>query len=237
MKKNIFEILSKSILLTLFIAQFSFSQNNFKTWTQTTVSDFSANKLSDLIITNVTDGEVQLPRCLIKKVEDHIDDSLFRFVAKDGAGNFVRTWTQGNNIFVKKYSAEWKEVTKSVQVNEINGVTGDLGESRAAIFDDGTYIVVWSNLASIIGQYGDMYGQIYKDDSIKVGSNFKINEKYNSSACHPVALANDSDNNFWILYNLNVTPDAHKIYIQKRDKSGAKIGETFFPKPSKQHSI
>ncbi|MFA6599038.1 MAG: NosD domain-containing protein, partial [Ignavibacteriaceae bacterium] len=227
MKENIFKILSKSILLTLFVAQISISQNNVKTWTQTTALDFSANKLSDLIITNVSGGEVQLPLCLNKKVEDHIDDSLFRFVARDGAGNFIRTWTQGNNIFVKKYSAEGKELTKSIQVNEINGVAGEFEDSRAAIFEDGTYLVVWSNLASIIGKYGDMYGQIFRDDSIKVGGNFKINEKDNSSANMPVAFANGLDSTFWIFYSQAISQTEIKIHIQKRDKNGGKIGETF----------
>ncbi|MDP1994014.1 MAG: hypothetical protein Q8K40_02075, partial [Ignavibacteria bacterium] len=104
MKKNVISILAETIVLTVFIAQLGFPQNNAKTWTQTTALDFGANQLTDLTVTNVSGGEVQLPPCLNKKVEDHIDNSIFRFVAKDGAGNFVRTWTQGKNIFVKKYS-------------------------------------------------------------------------------------------------------------------------------------
>ncbi len=227
MKKKVISILTETIVLTLFIAQLGFAQNNIKTWTQTTALDFGSNKLSDLIITNVNGGEVQLPSCLNKKVEDHIDNSIFRFVAKDGAGNFIRTWTQGNNIFVKKYSVDGKELTKSIQVNEIEGVAGDAGGSRAAIFDDGTYCVVWVNYTSIVGQYADMYGQIFRDDSIKVGSNFKINEKYNASASIPVTLANDTDNNFWIFYSQRISQTENKIHIQKRNKNGEKIGETF----------
>ncbi|MDP3682327.1 MAG: hypothetical protein Q8S01_00200, partial [Ignavibacteria bacterium] len=227
MKKNIFRILSETVVLTLFIAQLGFSQNNLKTWTQTTALDFGANQLTDLTVTNISGGEVQLPPCLNKKVEDHIDNSIYRFVAKDGAGNFIRTWTQGNNIFVKKYSADGKELTKSVQVNEIEGIAGDAGESRTAIFDDGTYCVVWVNYASIVGQYADMYGQIFRDDSIKVGSNFKINEKYNASASIPVALANDTDSTFWIFYSQRISQTENKIHIQRRNKKGEKIGETF----------
>jgi len=152
MKKNRFRILSETVVLTLLIVHVGFSQNNVKTWTQTTALDFGSNKLSDLIITNVNGGEVQLPPCLTKKVEDHIDNAIYRFVAKDGAGNFVRTWTQGNNIFVKKYSSDGKELTKSIQVNDIEGIAGDAGESRAAIFEDRTYCVVWVNYASIVEQ-------------------------------------------------------------------------------------
>ena len=227
MKEKVFSLLTETIVLTLFIAQLSFSQNNVKTWTQTTFSDFSANKLTDLTLTNVSDGQVQLPPCLIKKVEDHIDDSLFRFVARDGAGNFIRTWAQGNNIFVKKYSKIGAEVTKSIQVNEINGVAGESAESKAALFDDGTYLVVWTNFTSSSGQRYDMYGQIFRDDSTKVGNNFKINEIFNASASIPVTLANDEDNIFWIFYSEGITPTGNKIHVQRRDKNGAKIGETF----------
>lgn len=227
MRKNNFSILSEIVVLSLFIAQFGFSQNNVKKWTQTTVLDFSANQLTDLIITNMSGGEVQLPPCLTKKVEDHIDNSIFRFVAKDGAGNFVRTWTQGKNIFVKKYSADGKELTKSIQVNEINGAAGDGGEGRAALFDDGTYIVVWVNYASIVGDYADMYGQIFRDDSIKVGGNFKINEKYNASASIPAALANDADSSFWIFSSQRISQTENKIHVQRRNQKGEKIGETF----------
>lgn len=227
MKKNVISILTETIVLILLIVHVGFSQNNVKRWTQTTALDFGANQLTDLTVTNVSGGEVQLPPCLNKKVEDHIDNSIFRFVTKDGAGNFIRTWTQGNNIFVKKYSSDGKEVTKSIQLNEIEGIAGDAGESRAAIFEDGTYCVVWVNYASIVGQYADMYGQIFRDDSIKVGSNFKINEKYNSSASIPVALANNADSTFWIFYSQRITQTENKIHIQKRNKNGEKIGETF----------
>lgn len=221
MKKNIFRILSETVVLTLLIVHVGFSQNNVKTWMQTTASDFGANKLTDLTVTNISGGEVQLPPCLNKKVEDHIDNTIFRFVAKDGAGNFVRTWVQSDNVFVNKYLKDGSEVTKTIQVNDTNEFTIESGKSRAAIFNDGTYIVMWT-----VQNY-DMYGQIFRDDSIKVGSNFKINEKYNASASTPVALANDADNNFWICYPQRISSSENKIYIQKRNKNGEKIGESF----------
>ncbi|MFA6979901.1 MAG: cohesin domain-containing protein [Ignavibacteriaceae bacterium] len=227
MKKNVISILTETIVLTLLIVHAGFSQNNIKTWTQTTVLDFDANQLTDLTVTNVSGGEVQLPPCLNKKVEDHIDNSIFRFVAKDGAGNFVRTWTQGNNIFVKKYSADGKELTKSIQVNEINGVAGESADSRSALFDNGTYLVVWTNFTSSSGQNYDMYGQVYRNHSIKVGNNFKINELFNASASTPVPLANDADGSFWIFYPQRISQTESKIYIQKRNKNGDKIGESF----------
>jgi len=203
----------------------AYSQNNIKTWTETTVQDFSDNQLNSLIVTNNSGGEVQLPHPLVKTVEDYNDNSIHRFVAKDSIGAFVKTWVQGGNVFVKKYSKDGNEITGTIKVNEIDGIAGQSGISRADIFNDGTYMVVWANLWEPGTSAENMFGQIFKNDSVKVGNNFKINETLAASAQHPSVFANKADESFVIFYSLPVS-SRYRIHVQKRDKLGNKIGET-----------
>ncbi len=70
-------IVGNLLITTIFITT-SYSQSNIKTWTETTVKDFSDNELNDLIITQNLDGEVQLLNPLIKIVEDYNNQSLKR---------------------------------------------------------------------------------------------------------------------------------------------------------------
>jgi parallel beta-helix repeat protein len=218
------------LLLILFIIQMQivYSQTNTKTWAETTVQDFFDNQLNNLIVTNNSGGEVQIPQPLIKTIGDYKNSSVYRFIAKDSAGNFVRTWVQGGNVFLKKYAADGKEITNFLKVNEENGSEGGVG-SRVALFNDGTYMVVWSVTSNL---NSNVFGQIVYNDSIKAGKNFKINDTVDYGTHRPVIFANEADQLFWIFYLLPKGINSggfhnYKIYVQKRDKSGNKIGETF----------
>lgn len=218
MKNLIYHYLPLLLIIPISI---TYSQTNLKTWTETAVQDFSDNQLTDLIITNNSDGEVQLPHPLVKTVNDYNDNSIHRFIAKDSVDNFVKTWITAGNVFVKKYSADGSGITNTIQVNEINGSVDDFG-SRVAMLKDGIYIVIWKN-----NSYA-WYGQIFKNDSIKSGINFRINEINNEHSA--VAIADNKDHTFLLFYTQKIT-EKYKLHIQKRDISGDKIGESKFLNP------
>ncbi|OGU36239.1 MAG: hypothetical protein A2455_08225 [Ignavibacteria bacterium RIFOXYC2_FULL_35_16] len=216
------------LILILILLKSINPQSNIKTWSETTVQDFSDNQLNSLIVKNNNGGEVQLPHPLVKTVTDFTDNSVLRFIAKNSSGDFVRTWVQGGNVFIKKYASDGNEITSSILVNEVSGIAGQDGVSRVDMFDDGTYMVVWADLGyNPLDDQETMYAQLFKDDSVKVGNNFKINEIKNTSGQFPVVFANETDQNFWIFFSVN-TSEGYKINVQKRDKIGNKIGITFF---------
>ena len=215
------------LILILILLKSINPQSNIKTWSETTVQDFSDNQLNNLVVKNNNGGEVQLPHPLVKTVTDFTDNSVLRFISKNSSGDFVRTWVQGGNVFVKKYASDGNEITSSILVNEVNGIAGQGGVSRVDMFDDGTYMVVWADLGyNPLDDQETMYAQLFKDDTVKVGNNFKINEIKNASGQFPVVFANETDQNFWIFFSVNTT-EGYKINVQKRDKIGNKIGITF----------
>ncbi len=227
--KNVFIYLI--IFSTVISINTANAQSNIKTWTQATVQDFSQNQLIDLLVTNASGGEVQFPRPLQKIVQDYKDNSAPMFTAKDSSGNYIRTWVEGGNVYVKKYSTEGREITKNIRVNEVDGIAGQDGKSRVATFNDGTYLVVWADIGyNPKGNDYNIYGQILKNDSVKVGNNFKINHVPNISARIPTILANKFDQTFWIFYSLNIPNiyDRYKIYVQKRDKNGNNLSDTLY---------
>ncbi len=194
----------------------SYSQENIKTLTETSVQDFSDNQLTNLIITNDSGGEVQLRYPLVKTVDDYNDNSINRFIAKDSIGNFVKTWVQGGNAFVKKYTANGTGITGTIKVNDDTISAGDNYPSKVATLNDGIYIVIWNN------DYV-WYGQVFKDDSVKSGKNFRINESNNEHSA--AVIANNRDNNFLLFYTQK-TEGIYRLYIQKRDTGGNKLEES-----------
>jgi parallel beta-helix repeat protein len=197
----------KGIILSLCCAMgASYAQTNVKTWTETTVQDFSDNQLDNVVIANNAGGEVELRNPLVRKAEDHVDNSIQRFVAKDSAGNFVKTWVHERKVFFQKYSSEGTELTGPIQANVESASSSSPRSSRAALFNDGNFIVVWS-----IGE--SLCGQNYRDDSVKVGSGFQIQNFAPFDA--PAVLANETDGSFWVL---SYPEGKTNIHFQRIDK-------------------
>jgi len=211
----------KWAILFLFVITYpALPQSNFKIWTETTVQDFSDSQLYTVVVKNNFGGEVTLPHPLVKTTKDYMNNLLLRHIAKDSAGNFVRAWNgEDGNIYVKKYAADGREITKTIKVNEGNGHIHS-NSTSIAILKNGTYMVVWRN-------YGDdeyLYGQIYVKDSVKEGNNFRIDDGVVSWG-DGYPLANNIEHNFLIFYTVRVNYPDDKLYIQKRDTYGNQVGE------------
>ncbi|MGE5682757.1 MAG: right-handed parallel beta-helix repeat-containing protein, partial [Bacillota bacterium] len=203
------------------------AQSNLRKWTETSVEEFSRGKLQDVIITNLSGGEIQLPAPLIKTSQDTNENNEPVFEAKDNAGNSFRTWVSEGNVYVQKYSSAGKALTSAIAVNDTPGIAGKDGVSRVAAFDDGSFIVVWADLNSYaLDPQERMFAQVFRNDSIKVKNNFQINHLKNGSGCYPVVIANKYDSNFWIFTSLYQGQN-YRLFAQKRDKNGNLIGEIF----------
>ncbi|HVO75683.1 MAG TPA: hypothetical protein VMT35_16750, partial [Ignavibacteriaceae bacterium] len=219
--------LSPFLLFIAFIlpTNIIYSQNNIKTWTETTAKDFSDNQLNSLIVANNSGGEVQLPHPFIKTLDDYINSGIHRFISKDSAGNFVKTWIQAGNVFVKKYAPDGAEKTKTIQVN-VEPVDENYS-SKVSMMKDGTFLVIW-NVSYV------WYGQVFVNDSIKSGTSFRINEIDNE---HPAAvLADNKDHNFVLFYTQKIGSE-YKLHVQKRDINGNKIGESVYLNPEDLTSL
>ncbi len=215
-------ILCVSVIVLMSISRPAYTQSNIKTWTETLVQDFSDNQLANLVVTNNSGGEVQFPHPLIKILEDYVDNSVLRFISRDSTGNYVRAWTAGRNVYVQKYSAEGEELSPVLRVNEIDQSIGEYDYCRSSLMDDGLYMVVWINAAT---DYS-MCGQIFKDDSVRVGTNFIIKSRSEYNFDPPEVMSNNSDNNFWVFYP-NIISEKYKIHVQKVNKSGSNVGGVF----------
>jgi hypothetical protein len=193
-----------------------------KTWTQSTTTDFAGNQLMN--ISPAPSGGVWIAHAFSKTSPDHFEDAPHRFTAKDGAGRFVATWVSGGNVYAQRYSSAGVALGATIAVND--SPAGADPQCSAALFDDGTYIVVWNDsyLAGTLS--GKMQGQIIKFDDTKRGSNFFIYDTANDAGECPAAFANNADQTFWIFAPLQAG-QAYKIYVQKMDKNGNKTGNPF----------
>lgn len=222
MKKPSYALILFFILLTVITNISILAQNNSKwTWEETSFQDFSSSTLKNLIVTNSSGGEVQFPHPMQKIVTDFRDDSIHRFISRDSSASYIRTWVANGNIYAQKYLNDTTTLSDIIQVNDT--LEGN-SRSRVALMNDGTYIVVWNKTGNY--DYSNMLGQVLNAENEKIGSNFKINHIQNYSNYSPVVFANETDGLFWIFFSLKVG-DGYKINVEKRDKNGNKVGDTF----------
>ncbi|MBN1301614.1 MAG: right-handed parallel beta-helix repeat-containing protein [Melioribacteraceae bacterium] len=200
--------------LLLCLTPFLYAQNNTKTWLETSVKDFSDNELENLIISDISGGEVQFPHPFIKIVDDYKDNSFMRSIVQDSAGNFLRTWVTGGNVFVKKYNADGDELTQNIQVNKQTG--DDNTFSKAALLNNGIYLIIWN-------QRDTCKGQFFTDDSVKTGDIFIIEDI--RSMYPSEVLADNNENTFLLFFTNKVEEDYYKLYAQTIDTIGNKVGD------------
>ena len=97
-------IVSRVVFFLASIHQ-GFGQSGTKTWTQSRAVDFSANQLLNLSPVPSPGVGVQLSPPFAKTQGDQYDNFLLRFLAKDGAGNYVAATAIGGTVHAQRYSA------------------------------------------------------------------------------------------------------------------------------------
>lgn len=215
------------IILVIFLTCTNLFQDSIQIWKQSSLIDFRKNYLKNLEVRDNNGVEVCFSNPMIKTGSDYIDDGSMRYLAYDSSGNYIHAWPQNGNIYVQKYDSCKISISPKLQVNDIEGISVAYTKLRVALLDNGYFCVVWVDQG---GRDHNMYGQIFSNLNTKIDSNFVINEITNFSNYIPVVWSNNLENNFWIFYSLRHN-HSYKIFIQKRDLDGLRIGQTFLLNP------
>jgi len=223
MKKNASFLV---IFFLVFMISAIYPQSSTKTWTETTFLDFSDNQLTNLALTNKINGEVELASPFKRTLPDTQNDTVQTFVGRNKNGDYVSSWIRGNNVYARKYNREGVPVGRTLRINEIDGSAGENNKSRAAMLDDGTYMIVWTDQAYNLEHH--MWAQIVTGDTIKVAGNFRVTpDEDNFNNGLPSIIADNSSNTFIVFYSYK-SGEGYRILVQRRNSSGQKIGETVF---------
>ena len=93
---------------------------------------------------------------------------------------------------------------------------------------DGNYVVIWADSSGHDGGSGwDVWGQIYSEDGLSVGDDFRVNSYVSSSQYHPdvTALSNGGFAVTWSDSSGHDGGSGWDIRTQRFDASGSAIGE------------
>lgn len=194
-------------------------------WTQTSVSDFSNSTFDNTIVTNRDGGEVRLQYPLIKTQGDTLDNNFLWSVWFDHQGNFIRTWSVLDTVFVRRYDSSGAAISPALKVNETGrGVSTLFGRVvNGALMDNGYFYVVWCSTDS-----AHAYGQLYNQLNQKIGGHLRFDPFYSSSwKGNPCVFADASDSTFGVIESYRTAPgvDSLRIYYWRVDSQGQKIGE------------
>ncbi|MBN1997143.1 right-handed parallel beta-helix repeat-containing protein [candidate division KSB1 bacterium] len=206
-------------LLALYSAIYA-QQTDTKTWEQTTAADFNSGSLTDVVVTDLDGGEVELRPQLILSRNEYTDNDALRFITRHPHGDyFIKSLVQNGAVLVQKFASTGEKSGSPLRVSE--SLHGKAYDPRTAILDDGTALAVWSEGDDESGRFA--YGQLFQD-SLLIGYNFRISQGEYVTDPHPIPLANYFENNFCIFYSeRHLNPDRIIMFMQKRDKQASQL--------------
>jgi hypothetical protein len=194
-----------------------------KVWRQTTGKDFQRGQLDSVTITRLEDGEVQLPHPLVRTRNDSVDNSVLRFAVYDEFGNYLRLWTEENQLFAEKHAPDGQVLIKSFQVNVDPLKERPYGYAGCFNDKDHGFAILWSGrVQPDQDRRYFIFVQFYDSTGTPIGSNQPVNETAMIQSSKPSAVFDDHEN-YWIFWdqgNWNKTA----VYYQKYSKSGEKVG-------------
>src|SRR3972149_11014677 len=88
---NVMKSLKSFCFLLFLYSAVNAQQPGTKTWEQTTTSDFSSGTLTDVVVTDLDGGEVELRPPLILSRNEYTDNGALRFI----------TWHPSGDYFIK----------------------------------------------------------------------------------------------------------------------------------------
>ncbi|MDH4152735.1 MAG: tandem-95 repeat protein, partial [Nitrospira sp.] len=149
-------------------------------------------------------------------------------VAMDADGDFIITYEaeggfdgSGAGIYAHRYYSSGTAMEGAFKVNTYS--TSDQRRASVAMDDAGNFVVVWDSL----GQDGSglgVYGQIYTNAKVAVGSEFRVNTTTANAQGDP-SVAMDASGNFVVAWEgYNATTATNEIYFQRYNASGAAQG-------------
>lgn len=149
-------------------------------------------------------------------------------VAAAANGNFVVVWNDGTRdgsgwgIYGQLYSNTGARIGGEFRANSY--VTGDQRYPRAAMDENGDFVVVWEGVSQD-GSGRGVYAQLYSADGTPRGTEFRVNSTVFGDQSRPGA-AMDYAGNFIVTW---VSPDSggSGVFAARYDSSGQPLGKEF----------
>lgn len=141
------------------------------------------------------------------------------------AGNFVFAWEDrrelGNSdVYIQIYDAQGNRIGNNIKAND-DGTKTDQRDVALTTLPQGRFLVVWDDWRN---DPGDIYGQVFSEEGMRIGTNFRINEgpwlQY-----HPSCAA-DSEGNFVVVWQ-DGRGQSWDIYARRFDKNGHPLSGDF----------
>ncbi len=155
--------------------------------------------------------------------EDSIIDCYYSApsIAMDGTGNFVICWAderdiENFDIYAQRYNSDGTAEGSNFKVNDDGGSYIYQYDPSIAIDDTGNFVICWTDYRN-----GDsnIYAQRYNSDGIAEGSNFKVNNDWDSLDQYDPSIAIVGTGNFVICWIDERNGDTD-IYAQRYNSDG-----------------
>lgn len=187
-----------------------------KTWSQTSVEDFSGGTREDVVVTDEAGGALQLRHPMVKVVDDHRDNTIPRFAGYDSQGNYVVVLLdRSEGVFVQRYGADAQTLGGPVRASEEGTFRGNRIPTVAA--SDEGFIVAWDDSRNG-GSLDDVYAQLFDRDGVSIGGNLRVNDQPAMAQHDPVCFV-DAQGLFWVVWN--------EGHAQRYAPTGERVGSNF----------
>jgi len=222
-------IIAGAILFCSGVASAQTGADYKRTWTQTSVQDFTQNQLINSEVVNQSGGEVQIIHPITRIGGYYKDENTPRFAPRNSKGEYLKTWIKDRDIWVQKMSKNGTPVCGAVRLNDTAGTSGENSIIRTAFLDDHSFMVTWMDNGSYDAYCSErIIGQAFRDDTVKTGANFFLDPAVNGTNKCPEVMYNNSDSTYWIFYSMYNTSRPYNLIVQRRDRDGNKKGDVFY---------
>lgn len=133
----------------------------------------------------------------------------------NGNGDFVICWEQHGDIFIQQCKNN-SRVSDSNLIAHDDGGHALLESPSIAVNSRENFVIVWYDLSN---EKIDTYAQLYDNNGVRKGNNFKVNP--NDGSMIPSSVCMESDGNFLLAWK-NDSDKQRGIYVQRFTSSGKK---------------
>lgn len=144
-------------------------------------------------------------------------------LATDGSRNILAVWQDfraGLNIYAQRFDPSGNPVDTNFQVNNSTSLNNSPACAKAY---DGKSIIAWAATQSGIK---NIYARLYNSGGSPVDTSFKVNDDLQSVDHLNPKVGMDSSSNFTVAW-YDKRNSQEKIYLQRYNSSGGKIGSNF----------
>jgi len=156
------------------------------------------------------------------------DDSTFSYqygpeVAVDPNGNFIIVWVDGRgadwNVYAQRFLADGTPAGQNFRVNNDDG-TEDQVLPTISFDDVGNFVIIWADERN---SNWDIYGQLYSNSGIEIGTNFMINDDLSDAIQYWPSCTRHADGSFIVAW-ADQRNGNYDIYYQRFTNDGTAIG-------------